>query len=101
MTPVWIFSPLGIPCFAARRIEPVHSMNTLEGQTCPFCGAGKFVLTSIDYEAELPYAQTVLVPDLLVERCDRCRETVFPVESSQRIDSAIAEHTRQSAPHGP
>jgi putative zinc finger/helix-turn-helix YgiT family protein len=73
-------------------------MKSLEGQTCPFCGAGKFVLTTIDYEAELPDAQTLVVPNLPVERCDQCGETVFPAESSQRIDSAIAEGTEQLTP---
>jgi len=60
-------------------------------QTCFSCEEGVFEQHVSDYQIELSDGNVVVVPQLLIERCNHCGEESFPPDSCRRIDSALEE----------
>lgn len=61
-------------------------------ETCFECGEGRYVEIIEDYHCELPEGDTLIVPNLLILRCDKCGEDIIPPESSRRIETAVDQH---------
>ena len=61
-------------------------------EICFECGEGRYVEIVEDYHRELPEGDTLIVPNLLILRCDKCGEDIIPPESSRRIDAAVDQH---------
>jgi hypothetical protein len=61
--------------------------ESLAGQTCPCCQQGRFALVQIDYIEQVADDKLITVPGVWVERCDHCRETVYPGETTRFIES--------------
>jgi DNA-binding transcriptional regulator YiaG len=60
--------------------------------TCFDCGEGRYAEVVVDYRRLLPEGETLIVPKLLILRCDKCGEETIPPESSRRIETAVCEH---------
>lgn len=61
-------------------------------ETCFECGEGHYVEVVENYRRVLPEGETLIVPKLLLLRCDKCGEDTIPPESSQRIEMAVDQH---------
>ena len=57
-------------------------------ETCFECGEGHYVEVIEDYRRTLPNDESIIVPKLLILRCDKCGEDTIPPESSRRIETA-------------
>jgi YgiT-type zinc finger domain-containing protein len=58
-------------------------------EICFECGQGHYVEVIEDYRRALPDGETMIVPNLLILRCEACGEDAIPPESSRRIETAI------------
>lgn len=67
-------------------------------KTCFECGEGRYIEVIEDYRRALPPGETLVVPKLLIFRCDKCGEDTIPPESSRRIETAVDEHQETLSP---
>jgi putative zinc finger/helix-turn-helix YgiT family protein len=61
-------------------------------ETCFECGEGHYQEVIEDYRRALPEGEILIVPKLLILRCDKCGEDTIPPESSRRIETAVDQH---------
>ena len=61
-------------------------------ETCFECGEGHYQEVIEDYRRALPEGEILIVPKLLILRCDKCGEETIPPESSRRIETAVDQH---------
>jgi len=61
-------------------------------ETCFECGEGRYMEVIEDYRRALPDGESIIVPKLLILRCDKCGEDAIPPESSRRIETAVDQH---------
>ncbi len=72
--------------------------ESLVGQLCPLCRKGHFALSQINHTEALPDGNLIALRDIWVDRCDSCGEVVFPAETTQFIETIVAEETEQLTP---
>lgn len=58
-------------------------------EKCFECGEGHYQEVIEDYRRTLPEGETLIVPKLLILRCDKCGEETIPPDSSRRIETAV------------
>jgi putative zinc finger/helix-turn-helix YgiT family protein len=68
-------------------------MNATTNPLCPCCGEGTLRSLSRDYLAKIGEGQTIKVPNVQMEICDKCGEEILLLEAAREVDSAIAEYT--------
>jgi YgiT-type zinc finger domain-containing protein len=61
-------------------------------EICFECGEGHYQEMIQDYRRALPDGETLIVPRLLILRCDKCGEETIPPESSRCIETAVDQH---------
>jgi len=73
-------------------------MKTESAPLCPACDVGQIREQRIDYTVIAADGVRVIVPNLLLEVCDNCREIVLSADAATAVDAAIAEQTEQLTP---
>jgi putative zinc finger/helix-turn-helix YgiT family protein len=73
-------------------------MNTTKTARCPCCGEGTLHFTVKDYLAKIGEGQTIKIPNIQMEACDKCGEEILSLESAREVDLAIAEYTDRLTP---
>ncbi len=69
-------------------------MNTPD--TCFECSKGRYVEIIENCRLPLPNGESVIVPELLILRCDKCGAECFPPASSRKIDNFLKNSLRLS-----
>jgi len=62
-------------------------------QTCPVCQQGRFALVQIDHIEEVLEQDPITFRGVWVDRCENCGEIVFPSETTQFLESVVAEQS--------
>jgi len=73
-------------------------MSTLRNTTCPCCDEGTLQPVKRDYIAPIGEGQTLRIPSLEMEVCDKCGEEILSLEAAREVDSAIADYTERLTP---
>lgn len=73
-------------------------MKATKNSPCPCCGEGTLQSLSRDYLAKIGEGQTIKVPNVQMEVCDKCGEEILSLEAAREVDSAIAEYTDRLTP---
>jgi putative zinc finger/helix-turn-helix YgiT family protein len=73
-------------------------MKATKNSPCPCCGEGILRSLSRDYLAKIGEGQTIKVPNIQMEVCDKCGEEILSLEAARDVDSAIAEYTDRLTP---
>jgi YgiT-type zinc finger domain-containing protein len=74
---------------------PPKPSKTLAGKSCRECGSGKFELVQINHVEKIANDNPLTIPDVWVDRCNHCGETLFPGDTVHYIESVVAEATEQ------
>jgi len=73
-------------------------MNTTNNALCPCCGNRALHRMTRDYLAHIGEGQTIKIPNIQMQVCDKCGEEILSLESAREVDSAIAEYTDRLTP---
>jgi putative zinc finger/helix-turn-helix YgiT family protein len=73
-------------------------MNATTNSPCPCCGEGTLRSLRRDYLAKIGEGQTIKIPSVEMEVCDKCGEEILSLEAAREVDSAIAEYTDRLTP---
>jgi putative zinc finger/helix-turn-helix YgiT family protein len=73
-------------------------MNETTKTMCPSCGEGNIISVKRDYIAHIGDGETLRIPNVTMEICDKCGEEIFSIQTARTIDAAIAEHTELLLP---
>ncbi len=74
------------------------NMNATKNTPCPCCGEGTLRSLSRDYLAKIGEGQTIKVPNIAMEVCNKCGEEILSLEAAREVDSAIADYTDRLTP---
>lgn len=61
-------------------------MEKTKGYKCPFCGQGKMVKKTIDYEIGGVSDEKIVIPNIEVDICDTCGEKYFGYETAVKLE---------------
>jgi YgiT-type zinc finger domain-containing protein len=79
-------------------MNQIKPKETLAGQECPFCHAGKFRLIQVSHRAEFPDHDSIVIPNVWVDKCDNCREVVYPPDTTQFIEQVVDDYFESLTP---
>jgi len=74
---------------------PPKPTKSLAGKSCRDCGVGKFELVQITHVENVAQDNPLTIPNVWVDRCNRCGEIVFPGDTVHYIETVVAEETEQ------
>jgi YgiT-type zinc finger domain-containing protein len=61
-------------------------MAAIKTYKCPFCGNGKMITQTLDYEISDTSNKKVIIPNIEVDICDTCGEKVFGYEAALKLE---------------
>jgi putative zinc finger/helix-turn-helix YgiT family protein len=70
-------------------------MKATRETTCLCCGKGSLHTLKRDFVAKIGDGQTLRIPNIEMEVCDRCGEEILSLESARAVDAAVAHHTER------
>ncbi len=73
-------------------------MKSNSNTPCPCCGEGTIISLTRDYLAKIGDGQTIKIPNIQMDVCDKCGEQILSLESAREVDAAIAEYTDRLTP---
>ena len=74
-------------------------MKNSNPSSCFECESGVMRRVLLEYKSELAQYGEVTIPDVPMERCDQCGDTVIGEEGNLMIESAIEELTKAISPN--
>ena len=83
----------------AASVAQITNMSTEQDNLCPACNTGHLYPRRIDYTIPIGDGLTVKVPNLLVEVCDHCGESVLSADASDAVDAVIADQSEELTTH--
>lgn len=71
-----------------------YYLDLMNPKLCFSCGVGHYHEITEDYRIDLPGGDMLIVPQVLVLRCDKCGDDSIPPDSSRRIEWAYNERIK-------
>jgi len=69
-------------------------MKNKKTYKCPFCGQGRMVTKTMDYEIADTLNSKTVIPNLEVDICDACGEKFFGYEAALRLEEIKKKSNR-------